>query len=275
MWLAVQSPLYEGSYAYHCGMRTIGRCLVAALAVVLLVGGCGDEEPGPSGPGVGPNQESPSGPVVQETPESACPNQQDTVLNEDLREDEQDADMDGDGEQESVSVAKDQLGIAGCKGFLVVDYGDEVISIPVEDTLEIEFGLPDIVGFGEIDPFPGVDAMVRVNQGASTSFLAVYSAGSGSLVKVPFVDGPHPDGTFPYGGSVGHLDGVDCAGVGLVVSSSAVPEGDGYKVSRSFYVQGDAAMEFDDSLNEETVVSVEDLESLPEFAGEPFDTCSS
>jgi hypothetical protein len=249
------------------------RSVVLVLVSVALLGlACESDDTNPSPPSVGPSQDPSGVPGTQESPVSACPNQQDTVLNEDLREGEMEADMDGDGDQDVVSVAKDELGTAGCKGFLVVDQGDSVASLPVEDTLEVDFGLPQLVGFGEIDASPGAEALLRVNQGASTSFLAVYSLGLGSLVKLPFVDGPHPDGVLPYGGTISHLDGVDCVD-GSVVSTSAAPEGNGYLLTRSFYVPGDGVMEFDDARTEEVSVEIPELETFPEFAGEPFDNC--
>jgi hypothetical protein len=113
-----------------------------------------------------------------------------------------------------------------------------------------------------------------VDQGASTSFLAVYTLGLGSLVKLPFVDGPYPDGVLPYGGSVGHLDGVDCVD-GTIVVTSAVPKESGYLLTRSFYVPGDGVMEFDDARTEEASVDVAELETFPEFSGEPFDDCAA
>jgi hypothetical protein len=75
---------------------------------------------------------------------------------------------------------------------------------------------------------------------------------------------------FPTGGSVGHIEGSDCAGDGVVISS-AVPAGKKYEVTRTFY-------DFEETTlvprgSDRHVVGAASLNNYPEFAGPPFARC--
>jgi hypothetical protein len=76
---------------------------------------------------------------------------------------------------------------------------------------------------------------------------------------------------FGFGGSVGHLEAVDCAADDTIVSSFAAPDGDVYKVERTFFAfEGAELVRVDKKVQR---VSIEQIDRFPEYAGSPFGGC--
>jgi len=106
---------------------------------------------------------------------------------------------------------------------------------------------PAISSLAAVDDRAGLDVVVDLEAGASTSFAGVFSFGGGSPARL---GGPGGSSSvtrdlFAYGGSVGHLEGVDCAGEagsGRIVVSTAVPRGDRYLVTRRFFQTEDSKL---------------------------------
>jgi hypothetical protein len=79
---------------------------------------------------------------------------------------------------------------------------------------------------------------------------------------------------FPFGGSVGHLEGVDCGEDGTVVASSAVPSGGGgvlYDLTRRFLTIEDGRFVQDRVRTER--VTIDQLQTFPEYQAGPFGSC--
>lgn len=194
------------------------------------------------------------------------------------------ADVDGDGIQDTVRLASDPTGPEGCTSFLVVDLGDvSIISAPVWEVGR-EGGLPQprIHGFANIDGQPGDEILVDEAAGASTQFVGAFVHVDGDLERVTARGGVSPEAgpfqdLFAYGGSVGHIEAVDCSTEGVVVST-AVPSGEAagggsvaYEVERRFFAFDGAVLEEEQS--ETKTVRIEELDRFPEYAAGPFGSC--
>lgn len=205
---------------------------------------------------------------------SGCPNEGDAIGKE-LREGStSEYDLDGDGAPEEILVARDPQGDPGCQAFLAVT-GDAFNSLvaPLDDELSFELGLPSVSGVAEVDGVPPKEIIVDIASGASTAFAGVFSVQDGRLVR-RMVEGDTPYGRlFPYGGSVGHLEGSDCSGIGTIVISVAMPRGKGYLVHRRFFESEGDAFVFDPSRSEKEVVPPGALDGLAELSGAAFSSC--
>jgi hypothetical protein len=184
-------------------------------------------------------------------------------------------DIDADGFEESIAIGRDPGGPHGCQALLSVS-GEGLGSLlaMVEGEFNFDLGLPRILGTAEIDGAPPQEIIIDVAAGASTAFSAVFSVLDGELVR-RVVEGDSPySNLFPYGGSVGHIEGVDCADAGRIVIASALPKGDGYVVQRRFFEDGGgAAFVLDEDATETSKVAVDDLARVSEFGGAPFANC--
>lgn len=206
---------------------------------------------------------------------AACPNQEAVAGDDAFRAGNPAAgDVDGDGEIDSVAIHFDPDGDAGCQAFVVAESAEDAIAAPL-DTWRPDLGLPmpSLVTLEEVDGDPGVEVIVRMGAGASTEFVGIVTAEQGVLTQVSTKGADEiADGLFGFGGSVGHVEAVDCAPGGGVVSSFAAPRGDGYRVERRF-------LSFEGAeLTEERVeverVPVERIGRLPEYRASPFGSCS-
>ncbi|MEA2517332.1 MAG: hypothetical protein QOG16_1170, partial [Actinomycetota bacterium] len=129
----------------------------------------------------------------------------------------------------------------------------------------------------------GVEIVVNVEMGASTQFAALFMLTNEGLVPMGLKGkGPGPFASdlgdlFPFGGSVGHLDAVDCTDEGDVVMSAAIPSGDSadaYEVERRFFrVQG-SKLVLDKDRTRVEVVDAAGVDEFPEFSGSPFLSCN-
>lgn len=208
---------------------------------------------------------------TREPVEPLCPNQDAVVEDEAFRTATTTAgDVDGDGTEEEVALHFDPAGAPGCKAFVVA--GPLVGRI---GTWSAEFGLPmpTLNSLRQIDGEPGEDVVVNMGIGASTQFVGVLVHRDGELVQVTSDVRDQPnDGMFGFGGSVGHLEAVDCLG-GRVVSSFATPHADGYRVQRRFLAfRGTTLVEERTDVQE---IGIEDVGRLPEYEGSPFGSCPS
>lgn len=170
---------------------------------------------------------------------SECPNEEATVSDPANRSrGALRGDVDGDGRSEVIWLAVDPRAGASCQVFLAAGSGSVVRSLPiVQPEMNLALSPPALNTLAAIDTEPGLDVVVDLVTGASTRFVGLFGMYSGALERVRF-DGPGtlPADLFAYGGSVAHLDGVDCAGRrGTIVVSSASPRAERYAIVRRFY----------------------------------------
>lgn len=227
---------------------------------------------GPSPEGGGTPQPSP-GPVDA----SECPGEEAVVAAASNRGPGRlRGDVDGDGRSEIVWLAVDDRAPTGCQVFLAVGSGSGIRSTPVvQPELNLALSPPSLIGLAPVDSEPGLEVVVDLVAGASTRFAGLFGIRGGDLTRIEF-DGP---GTvardlFAYGGSVTHLDGVDCARPrGTLVVTSATPRADRYTVVRRYYrVTGGGSAPVP-RRTEHHVVEPEALNRYPELVSPPFAGC--
>ncbi len=150
--------------------------------------------------------------------------------------------------------------------------------LPVLKRGEVAGLTPSLHGLREIDGEPGLEIVVNEAAGASTQFVGVYRVGEEAIEQLRFPKGTA--GLFAFGGSVGHLEAVDCSGRANVVVSSAVPApGEGaleenlYRVGRIFINYEGSRPEVESK--EIQRVPIEDLDRFPEYANSPFGSCAA
>ncbi len=278
-------PAEKGVAPSIGAMRFLRTAAIAAVAAVVL-GACSDDpapepEPSPSPLDTVATTPAPTTP----TGEAACPNEPEVVadptrrLQAPVRED-----VDGDNFPEEIFIAFDPGGAIGCRAFIVVDIDDTLQSVAIWE-VGPQSGLPrpSIHGFVDINGEEGAEILVDEAAGASTQFVGAFVFADGSLSRITVPGGggssfPELGDLFPYGGSVGHLDAVDCAEDGTIVVSTAVPgrsqedlENGIYTVERTFFRLDGAELHKEGKTREQ--VPVGDLEQYPEFAAGPFGSC--
>lgn len=221
-------------------------------------------------------RESPAtrAPTTTTAPEYPCPNQEAVIEDVSLRAgNPESGDVDGDGEADGVSIHYDAQGGTGCQAFVVAETSAGILSGPLE-TWRGEFGLPmpTLNSLLEIDGEPGDEVVVNMGAGASTQFVGIVVADGSMLRQVTTdVPGQAAPGMLASGGSVGHLEAVDCAPGGGVVASTAVPDGDVYRVERIFLGFSGAELIRDDK--DVQRVPIERIDRFPEYAASPFGGC--
>ena len=236
----------------------------AALLIALAMGSCD-----------GPGQTLPQEPVVEE---GECPNQRDAVSSIPAVQ-RLDGDIDGDGIDDRVTLHIDE-GTRGCEAFVAVTTVRVVASEPVWEAGS-DGGLPKarLNGVTEINGDPGLEIVVDEMSGASTQFAGAFALVADELERIEpeAADATWTgarEGVFPYGGSVGHIEGVDCAPEGGLVVSVArpAPSGkDSYAVIRRFFDVDGAALSLRDS--ERITAAAEEVFELAEFRAAPFGSC--
>jgi hypothetical protein len=142
-----------------------------------------------------------------------------------------------------------------------------------DSVISFELGLPRLNSFAAIDSEPGVEIVVDLAQGASTSFVGIITLASGRLrmVRSSGLSGAH-DNLFAYGGSVGHLDAADCRR-GLVMLSSAVAQASGYRVTRRFLDPHRTGWPLRPSLTQRNTIRPQQIGRFEEFSAAPFASC--
>lgn len=266
------------------------------IAVAFLFAACsgGEPEVGELPPGVFEGSPSvgiatpsasvsPSAAVSVASPE--CPNE-DAVAGDPARQigPSLSADVDGDGAADDIHLAVDETGGEGCAAFVVVELASSGVDAAPVWQVGPQGGLPAprIQGFVDIDGAGGQEIVVDEAAGASTQFVGVFIYTDGALQRVTISGGldstsaPGTENLFPYGGSVGHVEAVDCASTGTVVISTATPgstqDGQGlYEIERRFYSFDGALLEREDV--ETHQVPIARLSRFPEYASSPFGSC--
>jgi hypothetical protein len=130
-------------------------------------------------------------------------------------------DTDGDARPDRISVERRGK---SCRFRIVVRRRQTELRAPLADVAcgrDVEGGLPRLEGLAAVDPRPGAEIVVDVWSGASTEFSALWTVRSSRLEQLRFP--ACCSGSFPYYGSVGHDERVDCVAgqPGVIVSSSA------------------------------------------------------
>jgi hypothetical protein len=123
-------------------------------------------------------------------------------------------DVDGDGVPDRVALVRLRRGESRCGAFLVVRTRGRTLTHALRTTPSSPL-VPSLNGLAALGSRPGLAIVVTTWEGASTAFARVFAVREGRIFA--FATGT-PDGTFPYEGSVTHIDAVDCAGP-LVVAS--------------------------------------------------------
>ncbi len=210
-------------------------------------------------------------PAPPESVEPSCPNQQAVAADVSLETAGRlHGDVDGDGSPEEVAIYFDPVGEPGCQAFVLA--GD---AAGVLETWTSDFGLPmpTLNSLVDLDGEPGDEIVVNMGVGASTQFVGVVAFEDGALRQVTLEGGAGmgPEGMFGFGGSVGHVEAVDCARGG-VVASFAAPSGRAYLVERRFF-EFDGAELVPERVEKERL-ALEELDRLPEYAQSPFGSCS-
>ena len=246
-------------------------CILLILVVVGLA--CSDDDP--SAQNAPMKQRHVSG--------SGCDNEEVVARGEGRSEGALSGDVDGDGDDDDIYIATDPDGVAGCRSFLVVDAGRTVYTTAVDPSgAPRSLSIPTLNSLADLDGESGTEIIVNVEMGASTQFVGAFGSAEGRLVRFEMNDkGPGPfageqGDLFAYGGSVGHLEAVDCAEEGHVVVSVALPKGssaNAYEVERRFFSVEDAELFLDKSLTEKHTVQGLKIDDFPEFASSPFGSC--
>jgi hypothetical protein len=263
---------------------TRGTIALLVAAAALLGAGCDGDEPASTGShsshGASPTPEasqteaaspeqSPSAP-----PASACPNESATLADDALiRPGSLHGDVDGDGVADEIRLVVDPKADPKCQAWVTVSSsGGELATAIDEEDLLLDLGMPALERLVALDNRAGDEVLIRLRAGASTEFFTLYTVVDGTLQRVRiFRDGkgvPAPF-TLASGGSVGHLDAADCAR-DLVVVSSAVLEGDRYRVTRSFFTPGPVLL---GESTQRKMVRPNKLAEFPEFASTPLGSC--
>ena len=182
-------------------------------------------------------------------------------------------DVDGDGRSERVYLVVDRSGEPGCRALVVVRDREGIDAAALDyGVVSFELGLPRLNSLVDIDS-EGLEIVVDIAAGASTAFVGVFSMASGRLESVRLPRLPNvPSGLFAHGGSVGHLDAVDCRR-DLVMISSAVAEGRGYVVTRRYLEPRPGRWRLRRSLTERSSVRPHQIARFEEFSAAPFSSC--
>lgn len=192
-------------------------------------------------------------------------------------------DVDGDGHEDRVWMSTDPSAEAGCKSFLTVETDDTAYWAAADPSgTPRALQVPTLNSLSEINTEPGAEVVVNLETGASTQFVGVFTLTRAGLERVT-VDGKGPgpfagelDDLFAFGGSVGHLEGIDCTEDGLVVMSAAFPEGgtaETYSVERRFFHAARTTLILDKALTERQKIDASKVGNLPELGGSPFLSC--
>ena len=250
------------------------------MALVAIVGACSEDDPVIGSPNVSAESAtttvssgpSPSAGDPTSPPGPRCPNARSAPSGAGGF---LEGDVDGDGTRDRVSLVSDASGRPDCLAFLVVERDAAVDVLPLVD-FDPQFGLPQprLHGLARIGPEQGAEIAVDVAAGASTQFVALFTMAGGSLQQVtrdnPF-EGEH---IFAYGGSVGHLQGVDCLERGVVVDSIALPREDFYDVVRQVMRWQEAHLHLEETTQHKAASINEMIRRWPELGSPPFASCT-
>ena len=140
-------------------------------------------------------------------------------------------DVDGDGAPDTVRTEAEWVDAQTCRAGLVVETAHGVYRAAVLSDGPLA-APPGLAGLVRLDRRPGLEVALVTWEGASTTFIQVFTLKRRQLA---LLDGP----LLGHGGSVTHRSGVDCArrrGTILVSSQAALgPRGARYRVVRRFF----------------------------------------
>jgi hypothetical protein len=244
----------------------VTKAALFLFAPALLLSACGDGRATSA-----PESPAPAA-TASQTPGPECANEIAALGDRELfRPDPLDGDVDGDGSADEVRLVIDRAARPGCQAFVAVSTATGRLSAAIaEPNLLFDLGLPSLTALVPVDDRAGNEILVLIEAGASTQFFGLFTAAEQELQRVVIERGNNAVGiAFASGGSVGHLDAVDCIGDRVVISS-AVPKGDRYRVRRTFYSKGVVLVQEDE---ERLVVDTKELAAFPEFQSTPFGNC--
>lgn len=211
---------------------------------------------------------------------SSCPNEERVVAGAGRRRRGRlIADLDGRPGSERAWIALTPGERVDCSAWLVVDgaFGRKVVPLAATDDFASEaLGLPALAGGARIDSRAGAEIVVDVAAGASTTFAAVFSFFEDTVVKVDVRGrGAPPDDLFPYGGSVAHVNAVDCAGPATVMTTQAQASARRYSVTRRLFSADGPVWRALPQRTERGSATPRRLAAVwPEFGSFPFSSCA-
>ena len=138
-------------------------------------------------------------------------------------------DVDGDGVPDAVALIQLRRAPARCGAVLVVRTRKRTLTRALRRPSIPQ--VPSLNGLAALGSSRDLAIVLTTWHGASTEFAQVYSV-AGNRIS-PVATGT-ADGTFPYEGSVTHLNAVDCAGE-LIVASGWFERGTSFGFYRRFY----------------------------------------
>ena len=249
---------------------------VATLVIALASIACTETDVDPA----------PAPSPMSRAPTLACSNQDAVARNDDLRSGGVlTGDVTGDGSEDRVSIRLDPQGASRCEAFLVVESGDSVTAGPIAGVgSEGGLGDPSLNSLAEINGEGGLEIVVNEAAGASTQFVGVFTFEGDGLARVMSEGGEAElwtgasQGLFPFGGSVGHIEAVDCTRGGVVVTGGTPAEGRA-AMEQGIYVVVRRVLEIEGAtLGTADVVRakvpIDELaERFPEFETSPFGSC--
>jgi hypothetical protein len=265
---------------FFFGKRRIQGAAVSALAGLCLLAACQ-----PSAPRRGPEGTESAGPdgspVATGAAVPACPNARRVAAGAGhRRQGRLQADLDGRPGRERAFVTLTRSGGVDCRAWLVAEgsFGRTVVPVAGTDPFAFEsLGLPALAGAARIDDTGGAEIMVDVTTGASTTFAAVFTVQRDTVVKVDARGPGAPSGDlFAYGGSVAHLDAVDCAGPATVVISRARADALRYSITRHYFsAEGPVWRALPRRAERGKAVPRRLAARWPEFGSFPFSSCEA
>ncbi|MDQ4064475.1 MAG: hypothetical protein M3161_00320 [Actinomycetota bacterium] len=256
-------------------MRRLLLRVLWPIVIALVVAAC-----------TGGTESPPVEPARVVSEDDDCPDQREIVTDGDHLASEASADVDGDGTEDEIYLVRDDAAPEDCRAFLVVATQGEdarVVSEPVwRRGSRATVPEPRIHSVVQIDGEPGIEIVVDEAAGASTRFAGAFTFDGDALERIApaepteFWSGAE-EFLFPYGGSVGHIEGADCADQHDVVVSVALPAGPSantYAIARRFFDLEGAELVERDLVR--TVATADDVfEDFPEFRASPFGSCPS
>jgi hypothetical protein len=198
-----------------------------------------------------------------------CPGEAAAITNRSLRKPGSlDVDVTGDDSSDHVFLVGTK-GAPECSTFLVAETAAVILSAPVppQEALSPGLDLPALTGAAQIDGREGLDVYLTVATGASTTFLSVFSAGSGQLKQLEIEGGTYGS-LFPSGATVAHAEASDCRKGGLVISTAERESGGWAIVRRNLHLKGDRFVEKGGGITTDPIGHL-----FPEFRTSPFGRC--
>lgn len=253
--------------------------LLIVLACALALAACTQDSPEPIDGDTG-------GITVRTDPQAQCDNEASVVDSTAVpSEGVLTGDIDGAETDDTIYIATASDADAGCASFLVVTAGGTIYSAPVDPSgTPRSLAEPTLHSLVQLDLQPGTEIVVNLETGASTQFVGLFKITSEGLERItiegrgpgPFAQELGQDNLFPSGGSVGHLEAVDCLGPELIVMSAAIPMGDSaerYEVERRFFRLGGTVLTLQPDATEVHEVEGLTVDRFREFAASPFGSC--